>query len=254
MHEWHIEESEGLDQRLKALRLLPHFFNPLPLKVKFQKIDCNSMIDSLQSLTWVVESQCVGDSAGNAKKFLWLGGATTRLLMEFVTLHIQSYSPQSLRPTCRKQAREPLLAPWAGISAANGLYLHCILGFWNAGQPIETRLHMCILRILLRDCHHMLSEIGSERTRSSDLWFWKAFVGLFSITKRDMSANGVAVEELALLYKDLVRHWSNARMVSEWEMARKCLEDIIWPRPFWEDDIAKGIWENAVADRVVSHG
>ena len=248
MRKWHNEERNGLKLRLKAMRMFPNFFSPLPNTTEFRDIDCSTILECIKALTEVVEVRRLNPSLPYgecSRDLVWLEGGAARLLLAFVHSHVESMSPQRRNQATEKAPGEKFESSWSGMFIATGLYVLSILGLWNAGEPIEDRLHGRVLSILQRDLKHSYSDPGSKPAAASDMWFWKAFVGAFSITKRRNFVSGGVVQELQRPFNDFIRHWSRVTNTTRWVDARARLKRVVWPIEFWEDDIVQQLWERS---------
>ncbi|KAF4973676.1 hypothetical protein FZEAL_9268 [Fusarium zealandicum] len=243
MHAWHKEETRGLEIRLKAMKMFPFFFAPLPPTAKFCDIDALPMLDCMITLTETTRFRGQRSEDVRAKQLVWFEGAATRLLLAFVGGHIESLSRQDNGGLHRPR----LKTSWCGMSTATGLYLHAVLGLWNAGQPIEPQLHRRVLTILKHDLNRSRSEAHSGSRLVSDLWFWKAFNGAFSLAKsgEDNSSQSV-LEPMQRPFRQLIRGWSDRTGIKDWPKARKALENIVWPGGFKQESVAETIWNRSI--------
>ncbi|CAM1501264.1 Fc.00g104260.m01.CDS01 [Cosmosporella sp. VM-42] len=251
MKKWHKEERGGLKNRLTAMRMFPYFFNPLPHTTEFRDIDVTPIIACLKILSDMVEIRRLNPYLPYgecSRDLIWLEGGATRLLLVVVHAHVESISPHTPEPSQEYGARDKLRSSWSGMSASNALYLHSILGLWNAGEPIEDRLHSHVLSILQRDLEQNHFKVSSRQTKASDLWFWKAFVGAFSITKRQKVDTGV-VRGRQPTFNNFICDWSKAMAITRWADARARLKRVLWPASFWEDDTVQQMWDAASKDR-----
>jgi hypothetical protein len=242
MHSWHKTEMQGLEIRLKSLKMLPFFFSELPPNTELIDIDGQGIVDCLVTLTATahLRSQSIDPFDQNV---LWQEGAATRLLLAFVGTHIESISDG--RKTSSRRSR--LTSSWSGMAVATGLYLHAILQFWNAGEPMAPPLHRRILYILQQDLEGSRHHLGSRSRLVSKLWFWKAFVGAMSVERHaTFDTEGVLVD-LGSTYRDFVRGWSIVVGVAQWEDAKEALRKIVWPEMFESEDMARDLWYRCIA-------
>ncbi|KAM0289003.1 hypothetical protein ACHAO9_006512 [Fusarium lateritium] len=242
MHSWHKTEMQGLDIRLKALKMLPFFFSELPPTTELVDIDGQGIVDCLTTLTATarLRSQSLDPFDQNV---LWQEGAATRLLLKFVSTHIESISDG--RRTSSRRSR--LASSWSSIATTTGLYLHAILQFWNAGEPMAPPLHRRILYILQQDLEYSRHHLSSRSRLVSNLWFWKAFVGAMSVERHMVfDAEGV-LEDLGSTYREFVRGWGIVVGVTRWEKAREALSSIVWPEVFESEDVARDLWYRCIA-------
>jgi hypothetical protein len=239
MHEWHKHEMQGLDIRLKALKMLPFFFSDLPPGAKFVEIDGTEIVECLATLTATSRMRAQAMDFDD-QQMMWQEGAATRLLLLVVGSHIESISSDR-KTIASAESRSSLASSWSGLNAAVGLYLHTILRFWNAGDPIETHLHRRVLFILHQDL-----ELDRRCSRVlSDLWLWKAFVGAMSLDRAAASAGG-ALDEMQVVFEGFVREWSLVSRITDWEIARLALSAVVWPEVFQYEDMARELWYSCI--------
>ncbi|KAI1071705.1 hypothetical protein LB507_005103 [Fusarium sp. FIESC RH6] len=239
MHEWHKHEMQGLDIRLKALKMLPFFFSELPSGSTFIEIDGTEIVECLATLTATSRMRAQAMDFMD-QQMIWQEGAATRLLLLVVGSHIESISNERKAATS-SGPHSSLTSSWSGLNAAVGLYLHTILRFWNAGDPIEPSLHRRVLFILYQDL-----EIERRRSRVlSDLWLWKAFVGAMSLD-RAVASSGEMLDEMQVVFEGFVREWSVVTRITDWEVARLALSAVVWPEVFQYEDMTRELWYSCI--------
>ena len=230
---------QGLDIRLKALKMLPFFFSELPPGSTFIEIDGTEVVECLATLTATSRMRAQAMDFMD-QQMIWQEGAATRLLLLVVGSHIESISTDR-KATTSSGPRSSLTTSWSGLNAAVGLYLHTILRFWNAGDPIEPCLHRRVLFILYQDL-----ELERRRSRVlSDLWLWKAFVAAMSLNRVAASAGGV-LDEMQVVFGGFVREWSIVTRTTDWEIARLALSAVVWPEVFQYEDMARELWYSCI--------
>ncbi|XEV03522.1 hypothetical protein FSHL1_008809 [Fusarium sambucinum] len=240
MHEWHKHEVQGLDIRLKSLKMVPFFFSELPSSTKFVDIDGTATVECLETLTSTAQLRTQGMDFDD-QQMIWQEGAATRLMLAFVESHIESISTDGSKDP-DVEAHSRMASSWSGIATATGLYLNTILRFWNAGEPIEQRLHRRVLLVLQQDL-----ERSRRSARSlSDLWFWKAFIGAMSVEKHAVSSTSGVLNGMKGIYEGFVREWSIVVDTILWERARVALSSIVWPKVFHSEEMAQELWYRCV--------
>ena len=250
MHERrHKEEFHRLNTKLKGMRLIPFFFSPLPPTATFHDIDALKMLDCVVSLTGAVSLRHGGSSSTDApnRQLVWFEGATMRLMLAFVSTHIESLSERGDAGSA-PQNPPPLLSSWSGLTTAVGLYLNAVLGLWNAGEPINPRLHRRVLTILLRDLEGTIHLANSD-SLDADLWLWKAFVGSFSLVVAPPATEGGMLHALEATFEGLVCEWSRASGVKDWDEAQASLARIVWPHWFRREELAKALWLRSISQQ-----
>lgn len=249
MHRWHKEELGGLETRLKSMRLFPSFFNVPPAGTAFGNVDGSPFIECLRQFSSMADARNRSDSpaqynVGGRLDQIWLEGAATRLLLAMVSSHVQSTTTKRKKP---KQTPDKLTVSWSGASAAIGLYLNPILGIFNAGQPLEDRLHRRVLFILKGDLDRDDYIPGPNRDAASDYWFWRAFLGAFSIAKHERCGKADLSRAFRQSFDGFVGEWAGRMGVRRWDEARGCLEAVVWPSDFGDDALAEEVWGGAVS-------
>ncbi|KAM0410507.1 hypothetical protein ACHAPD_010313 [Fusarium lateritium] len=240
MHEWHKHEVQGLDIRLKSLKMIPFFFSELPSSTKFVDIDGTAIMECLETLTSTAQLRTQGMDFDD-QQMIWQEGAATRLMLAFVESHIESISTGGSKgPGVKAHSR--MASSWSGMATATGLYLNTILRFWNAGEPIEPRLHRRVLLVLQQDLERSRRSAHSL----SDLWFWKAFIGAMSVEKHAVSSTSGVLNGMKGIYEGFVREWSIVVETILWERARVALSSIVWPEMFHSEEMAQELWYRCV--------
>lgn len=256
MHSHHASEMDGLDIRLKALRLIPHFFAPPHPGTKVKDVDIERFLLSMDQLT---RMECRRQNARKAGSWdtswniLWMEGAPTRLFHAFVDAHAKSFSTEPESADGAPGFRG-LQSSWLGISTAAGLYLYGVLGFWNAGAPMKTRLLVQILAILMRDIDATWTDGQTNaHVSESEFWFWKVFSGACAVwrTMDTMPAEerSDALEAKKARLVECVKHWSSVTGTMMWEGARAALMRIVWMPELDSDAMGRKIWDECITDR-----
>ncbi|KAI2611663.1 uncharacterized protein GGS25DRAFT_519975 [Hypoxylon fragiforme] len=202
MHEWHQIEYLGLENRLKALRVLPSFICPAPSAGPPKRFDASTVLQGLRDVTAGIDKRDI-DPTGNK---MWNEGAPNRLFVALVNHHAQSFSNEhtTTKPSGSKggsRSRETantnptststtnLLTTWSGITAVMGLYMHSVLSTTNNGDPLDPRLLRRVALEVERDVEgYPYGTKGSSSsittsTSGHDLWLWKAFVTAIALAK-----------------------------------------------------------------------
>ncbi|KAH8651260.1 hypothetical protein BX600DRAFT_100788 [Xylariales sp. PMI_506] len=260
MHSWHLAEIDGLESRLKAIRMFPHFFRPVSsVKHINLTIDATTVIDYLKKCTDAIDEEARGGRS--MREHLWTGGTLTKLLLALVDTHVTSiakrqrdFPPQSMR----------LTAGWSSIASAGGLYFHYVLDMANMGNRINHALLRRILLILRRD----LERVGSSKCGDPALQFWMLFLGSLALAQsQDTSSSSAGaisqhthmeesctpdmeMEELQIWFKSSIGEWSHTADVQDWVDAKVVLQRITWPTilPIGQESIMENLWYSLTSD------
>lgn len=240
LHRWHEKDIGCLEERLKAMGLFPFFFGALPPKAKFHDIDGLPMVECLRTLTNLTQPR-KRKQVNCDPGWVWMGGSASRLDLAIVDAHIGSLFDTA---TPRNDSTyQGFVGSWASVTLAAGLYLHSVLHLWNGGEPIEHRLFRRVLTILMRDLERSISELKDPM--SSTFWFWKVFVGAYSLERHQLYANDPTVQVLESYFDGFVRSWSQASRTTTWQEAKARLLRIAWYTESNEDE-GQRIWERAL--------
>jgi hypothetical protein len=176
------------------------------------------------------------------QQLIWLEGAATRLILRAIQSHIETVPGKGDR-TRHEKVPIGMRSSWSGILIVAELYIHQVLGLWNLERLLEVKFHTHILTYLHWDLVRSESCLEGGSIAASDLWFWKAFVGAFSIARHIEIHRQSVLHTLQSRFIELLYKWSIATGITIWEGAREVLVDIAWPRSaFAHDSLAEVIW------------
>ncbi len=267
MQSWHKLELGGLNSRLKAMRLFPHFFRPPNTTRMPGKVDGTAFVDRLRGLTEAVD-RSDPDPVTNVvdKDEIWNEGEPTRLLLAFVNTHVRSFSEiekEDATAPVGNPTQQQLPSDWCGGVAATGLHLHSVLSMSNAGRPVERRLLRRVLLILGRDIDQTREEMeGSHGETRRNFWFWKAFTGALALVRSQKALDHAKkvignigrggdtrdLRDLQERFKGYLRDWGEVAGVTTWLEARAALMSITWPTASstYEEPFAEALWNGVV--------
>ncbi|KAL9564968.1 hypothetical protein ACKAV7_010882 [Fusarium commune] len=228
-----------LQFRLKAIAMLPLFFAAFPPTAKFYDIDGSPLIGCVRSLTELTGSIDLGDL-----RWSWLEGLASKLNFAIADSHAASLYgvTENAMPEC-SSAQTSFATSWCSIAITSGLYLHGVLGLWNAGKPIERRLFRLLMTMLARDLDRTSNE--SNGRMFSDLWFWRHFIGAYSLAWHESHAYDETLQAIESYFDSSIRKWSQACNVVQWEEAQQRLLKVAWP-PSQPRVLAEIVWERAL--------
>ncbi|EEU41680.1 uncharacterized protein NECHADRAFT_87630 [Fusarium vanettenii 77-13-4] len=244
VYDWREQRIGNLDKRLGAMRMMPFFFAVLPPEAKFYDIDASSMVECLKSLTATILFTS-DDHITYDPSWEWIEGSESRLLYETVKAHFASLSePQDDGNVHDDDSSETprLSTSWSSMCVATSLYLHSALGIWYAGESLEPCMFRRFLSILMRDVDRNVHQIRSPSL--SHLWFWKTFLGAYSIAKLQSCGSQKDVGEFEKCFDRLISTWSRVCGVDKWKDAKARLVNITWPLGH-SLDLAEKVWKKA---------
>ncbi|KAF5598342.1 hypothetical protein FPCIR_3165 [Fusarium pseudocircinatum] len=248
--EWHSFEANGAGLCLEAMSLLPSFFASSAVCPKLNPVNPSRVISCLKGITRIFEmrSSCKrGISHDTSLYELWDHGDPSRLFSAVVEAHIESCSPVS---AVTNGPRAFLQSSWTGIIVTSGMYLNSVLGVWNSGQPEQDQLLHYILRSSFQDLKTCFAGSDMHSPLSRDLIFWKLFVSAFHLTRARLGGCNALIDSLNLEFKSMIRVITKEMNMLSWQDARTRLAQIVWPKDFDREDVAKALWHETMADQV----
>ncbi|KAH8898474.1 hypothetical protein GQ53DRAFT_418019 [Thozetella sp. PMI_491] len=257
--------SSGLMDNLAALRLMPVFFSSIPPKMGY--VDASAIIAALKGFTQAVvakassrklskpasgrpECSCEGADAESCLGCRSSAGMLVGLLITHFT---------DLPPALDGHNKR-MRSTWCALAISCSFYLNTVLGAWNRGIPPEPRLLARLLALHKTELDRMELDLlsGSE---SCNTWFWQIFVAamtLQAVRKRHsrhvgaahyMSTTEASEGEPSFdpyMYHTHIRRWSVISRTKQWEGARVALQQVAWPDLPWAEEMANGLWEEAM--------
>ncbi|OIW25432.1 hypothetical protein CONLIGDRAFT_93305 [Coniochaeta ligniaria NRRL 30616] len=270
MHKAHSAEPMGLENRLVALAKLPHFFAPPPRGRKPADIDTLALVECLRDITNYVDRRMFG---WDDREDFFARGGPTRLFVAVVDLHVLSFSGKVEKVQRDDKDSSNFISSWSGASSAMGLYLHSVLGIWNAGRPMSSRLLCRLVQILKRHLTSDRQRLGAKGGLDRGFWFWKVFTGTVALAKArqavscgsspspspppSLSSTSTAsaseaskgigeVEALEEWFVLSIKKWSKATNTKAWEEARTVLAKVVWPVNSSIEPLAISLWHRAM--------
>ncbi|KAH6971094.1 hypothetical protein BKA56DRAFT_496098 [Ilyonectria sp. MPI-CAGE-AT-0026] len=240
LHRWRSQEIGSFEMLLKSIQLVP-YFGMLPSRTNFGATDGFPIIECLRILTKSAHSARLELFEGDPG-WVWAEGSASRLTVALLRSHILSLSVDKVaRTDC--STGQGFITSWCSMAITSGLYMHGVLGLWNGGEPIEPRLFKRLMLILMRDLHQTLNEVNDRR--AADFWFWKAFVGAFSLWTHQLQAYDETMEAVEDAFNHFIRSWSEASNIHQWGGAQARLIGIAWSTNL-PQGLADDVWRRAV--------
>jgi hypothetical protein len=170
MHKWHKIEHLGLENRLKAMCLLPRFFCPISSNRRPRKVPLMPLLQCVRDITDAVN---VRDTHSGVRfnSQVWNDGAPNRLLVAFVNGHVLSYadegskSPPSVLPDSFPEA--DLFPSWSSLAASTRLYMHTVVRLSNVKDPIDPGLIRLIALKVKWEIEEDVNEMNGYRGQAS---------------------------------------------------------------------------------------
>nr|CEG03931.1 unnamed protein product [Fusarium acuminatum CS5907] len=234
---WHTYHTHGLEMRLNALHMIPFFFTPIRRDELPRPIDVRSILAFLREVTDKVDirSSTVGRESDRLVE-LWDHGPD-QLLFSIVNTHFRSLRGDA------SLTEQDLLSSWCGFTVSMSLYLTSVLGVWNQGAPVESRLLYHFLGLLKEDLQATLVDLATDSPVYQALWIWKAFVGRLSLAQDPTATCCKRLKDLMLDFNQLVRRWVAITGTARWSEVETVLTTICWPVYFQHMGSAEKHWE-----------
>ncbi|QPC62806.1 hypothetical protein HYE67_005037 [Fusarium culmorum] len=229
MHDRYKVEAGGMDLKLRSMEMIPYFFAPLSSMRGFCDIDASPMIKCLLSMTEICQLRAPATDEKPVQQIVWLEGAAVKWILAAIETHVESMPWQDDR-TRKETSPGGMKSSWSGLFIATQLYVHQVLGLWILDAPLEVKFHSHILAYLSWDLARGESCLEAGSTVASNFWFWKAFVGAFSLARHIETDHAVALYPLRRQFVRLLYKWSEATGIKTWKEAREILIGIVWPK------------------------
>ncbi|WXC46226.1 hypothetical protein QX201_005919 [Fusarium graminearum] len=223
IHRWKTQNVGHLEMRLNAMKLLPFFFAILPSSTQFHNIDASPLMEHLQHVTTSTQTASE-DRYKCDPSWEWIEGSESRLLCATISSHFSSLFEDDMSSS---SASMKYSISWSGMCATSSLYMYSVLELWEGGEAMESGLLRRFLCIMKRDLEDTLGNLGSDD--ASNFWFWRAFLGLYSITKYQSQSYEPKLDDLADEYRGFVETWKNITGLTRWEDVHQRLISVAWP-------------------------
>ncbi|RSL90435.1 hypothetical protein CEP52_014594 [Fusarium oligoseptatum] len=226
--------------KLAALRLLPSFFNPMPIGVKMADIDGYYTILAMRELTAALDGARVkqrtepNDSTA-VFEAIWSNGVASKLLAQYVFSHTRSMSGK-LPPS---NGRQRFRTTWCGIQVAANMYLHHVVRMTEPGF-LEQRAHHYMMYLFQRELTQLSAQLEEQDSDiSRDFLFWHYFLGAIHMYKNDRESS------TAEFFYGGICDWSKVNGVTEWADAWAALRGVSWPAEYPDELTGQCVWERA---------
>lgn len=241
----HREEHSGLENRLKALMMMPYFFSVPQPGVSLGLIDAREFVETLSDFTKKSEARLFPPEDGKLNDF-WIEGTATALFLLLFETHMASIIATKGRSSFDSYERPPLKSAWSPLVAGASLYMGCILALWDLDAARDHNLQRYLVRLIREDVCKTMTWFCEWNEQHQQLWFWKVFVAAMSFAVRPTADDD---DDLVLLRKEMneyIKYWSNVTGITTWTEARAALENISWPKYLYAEDEARGVWIGAI--------
>ncbi|KAF4952818.1 hypothetical protein FSARC_12560 [Fusarium sarcochroum] len=244
-HQWHTSEAlQSLAFKLKALRLCPFFFSPLPPGAQLKSADGNFIMKILRELTLGIDQAFVGRFAEPSDaRFdsFWRQGPASRLLEEFVIAHVQSISVNGNNAGDSQAQQSSFTGPWCGIVIASVFYMEHILGVLGA---VDKSIHKYAITLFQQDVAMSLADESGPR--NNEFLLWQLLLGLISsrVYQRDKDTRGLS--SITRFLQKALRQQAQTLGVASWSEAKAMLLKVVWPVRCAEDGFMRDLWNDAV--------
>ncbi|GKU07190.1 transcription factor [Fusarium langsethiae] len=237
LHNFHLNAGQFSHQlKLKAVRLIPAFFNAPYSGAHLLDVDYRPILEVLEGV-----EETVGSKEQNE---FWLYGQASSFYDNMITGHLNSIYYEGTDNGSNATAPEDLrcMTSWCALMVAVELYCEQVVTLW---RPFKREIFLHSLRILQRDVTFAMRKSGSSQL--PELIFWESFVGLAGILGHEKEGDMDLEPGLRPSFEEIVRAQSKAMRLYTWEDVRGALKSILWPLSKSKDGHMSRIWETAMA-------
>ncbi|CAG9986653.1 unnamed protein product [Clonostachys byssicola] len=224
LKQWNTQGIGSIDMIMKAMLFIP-FFQASSDESAFGPVDASSIITSLRMLTASASAlpSLSPEQLANDPGWIWINGAASKLAFALVSSQVNAFPRRH-----KDDGDEVFISSWGGIATASELYLDCILGIWNAGEPIECRVLRRMMLFLAQDLQETIQEVRDPAAR--DLWLWKTMVGACALARYAHRSNDDGtLRTLVGTFQSFLLIWSEKTSIVEWADAQSRLAKVAWP-------------------------
>ncbi|CAH0020863.1 unnamed protein product [Clonostachys rhizophaga] len=241
----HREEHSGLENRLKALLMMPYFFSVPQPGVSLGLIDARDFVHRLSEFTKKSEARLFPAEDGKLNDF-WIEGTATTLFLLLFETHMASIIAMRGQSSLDSYERSPLKSAWSPLVAGAALYMGCILALWDLHAARDANLQRYLVLLIREDVWKTMTWFCEWNEQHQQLWFWKVFVAAMSFAIRPTAGDEDDLVSLRQEMNRYIRYWSNVTGITTWTEARAALENVSWPNYLYADNEARGVWTDAI--------
>jgi hypothetical protein len=239
IHYWKTLNVGHLEMRLNAMKLLPFFFAILPSSTYFHNIDASPLIEHLKHVTMSTQTASE-DRYKCDPSWEWIEGSESRLLCATISSHFSSLFEDDMFSS---SGSAKYSISWSGMCAASSLYMYSVLELWDSGETMDSSLFCRFLCIMKKDLENTVDTLGSGD--ASDFWFWRAFLGMYSIAKQQAHSSDSRLDDLADVYRGFVETWKDVTGLTAWKDAHQRLVSVAWPDRQGHE-LEPSVWGNEI--------
>jgi hypothetical protein len=107
---------------------------------------------------------------------------------------------------------------------------------------MEPRLLRRFLSILKRDLDQSIGLLGLGE--GQDFWFWRAFLGAYSVAKHQAQSYDPTLNSLQQAFGGFVKSWKRATGLALWEEVHNRLSTVAWPTS-QAQELGPNVWRSA---------
>uniref|UniRef100_A0A4E9EDD2 Zn(2)-C6 fungal-type domain-containing protein n=1 Tax=Gibberella zeae TaxID=5518 RepID=A0A4E9EDD2_GIBZA len=238
LHNFHLTSGQFSHKNtVKAVRLIPAFFDAPHDGAQLLDIDYRPIIECLQGLD--------ENPGPNEQYDFWLYGRASTFWTNIINAHLNSiyYEGNSSESNATTPEDSRYMTPWCALLAAVKFYVEQVVIIW---RPLRREIFLHALRILQRDIAVAMQKPVSLQL--PEMILWESFLGLVSIRGHEKFGDMDQEPGLRPFFEEIVRSQSKVMRLYTWEDMRGALVSILWPVSTSKDGYMSRIWKTAMAD------
>jgi hypothetical protein len=241
------ERDIAIHLNLESMRLLADFCRPGFQSMRPRPVDAAILLESIRSITAMLDQQTLEPAARRAN--IWQPGMV--YMNRMIETHIRSYVGAGDEDGRKPAPLGPYACDWLGIISASHLYFQSVARIHGCEQPAIGRIILRTLAGLDRNLQMTEADVwaadGDADERTRGFWFWKAFLGAFTVgynVRQGLfaAAEKRRVEALRASFFRAMKRWMTETEAMGWDDARAALRMVAWPAAYLTPGVSEAVW------------
>lgn len=240
-------QEDAIDEReypLAVLCRIPSFLCPWAWSEPPHAVDVSDTIKLLQATTWHTAHNALEEGNGRgeatAPSLALAEGessVTYKSWIDCIEGHVSS-----LLDTPKPRH---VSSSWSGMHAATAVYENFVIDRVNPSFRMKSAVLYHILSMVVMDLEETRDHLQEESAPiQGALWFWKAFIGSFSIraAQQQQHQESPRDELLRRHFDGLSREAALHLRINSWHTALEVLAQVAWPTYSYQGSAFASIW------------